>query len=63
VWAQRDVRLPAAGVHRFHHPRVGAVELGSKAAELRADPGLTLLLATAEPGSPGDAALRRLAGA
>jgi hypothetical protein len=60
VWSQHDVRLPAAGLHRFHHPRVGRLDLVFEAAELRADPGLTLLLATAEPGSPTEAALHRL---
>jgi transcriptional regulator with XRE-family HTH domain len=61
VWAQHDVRLPAAGRHRFHHPRVGLLDLVFEAAALRADPGLTLLLATADPGSPTDTALHRLA--
>src|SRR3954463_4184368 len=60
VWAQHDVRLPAIGTHRFHHPRVGTLELVFVSAARRADPGLTLLLATAEPGSPSEAALRRL---
>ena len=61
VWSQHDVRLPAAGLHRFHHPLVGELDLVFEAAELRADPGLTLLLATADAGSPTEAALRRLA--
>jgi transcriptional regulator with XRE-family HTH domain len=61
IWSQHDVRLPAAGLHRFHHPLVGDLELVFEAAALRADPGLTLLLATAEQGSPTEAALRRLA--
>jgi transcriptional regulator with XRE-family HTH domain len=60
VWAQHDVRLPAAGRHRFNHPSVGLLELVFEAAELRADPGLTLLLATADPGSTSEAALHRL---
>src|SRR4051794_35165018 len=60
VWSQHDVRLPAAGLHRFHHPLVGMLDLVFEAAELRADPGLTLLLATADEGSPTEAALRRL---
>ncbi len=60
VWARHDVRLPATGLHRFHHPRAGRLELVFEAAALRADPGLTLLLATAEPGSPTEAALREL---
>jgi hypothetical protein len=61
VWAQHDVRLPAAGRHRFHHPVVGDLDLVFEAAALRADPGLTLLLATADQGSPTQAALHRLA--
>src|SRR5215218_6688149 len=61
IWSQHDVRLPAAGLHRFHHPLVGELDLAFEAAALRADPGLTLLLATAEQGSPTEAALRRLA--
>ena len=60
IWSQHDVRLPAAGLHRFHHPLVGLLDLDFEAAELRADPGLTLLLATADDGSPTEAALRRL---
>ena len=60
TWAQHDVRLPAAGRHRFHHPDVGPIELVFEAAALRADPGLTLLLATAEPGSETERALERL---
>jgi transcriptional regulator with XRE-family HTH domain len=61
VWAQHDVRLPAAGLHRFHHPLLGDLDLVFEAAELRADPGLTLLLATARQGSPTETALHRLA--
>ncbi len=60
VWSHHDVRLPASGLHRFHHRAVGDLDLVFEAAELRADPGLTLLLATAEEGSPTEAALHRL---
>src|SRR3954452_1088571 len=60
VWGQHDVRLPAAGRHLFHHPLVGDLDLVFEAAALRADPVLTLLLATATPGSPTEAALHRL---
>src|SRR5436853_5056202 len=52
IWSQHDVRLPAAGLHRFHHPLVGVLDLVFEAAGLRADPGLTLLLATADRASP-----------
>src|SRR3954466_4845394 len=61
IWSQHDVRLPAAGLHRFHHPLVGELDLGFEAAELLADPGLTLLLATADQTSSTDTALRQLA--
>src|SRR3954471_7691904 len=61
IWSQHDVRLPAAGLHRFHHPLVGDLDLVFEAAALRADPGLTLLLATADEGSPTESALRQLA--
>ena len=60
VWAQQDVRLPATGRHRFRHPSAGPLDLVFEAAALRADPGLTLLLATADPDSPTETALHRL---
>ena len=63
VWSKHDVRLPATGTHRFHHRRVGVLELVVVSAVLRADPALTLLLATAEPGSASETALRQLAAA
>jgi transcriptional regulator with XRE-family HTH domain len=61
IWAQHDVRLPAAGRHRFRHPLVGDLDLVFEAAALRADPGLTLLLATPDDDSPTESALLRLA--
>ena len=61
IWEEHNVRLPAAGVHRFHHPDVGTLDLVFESAALRADPELTLLLATPVPGSPTGAALDRLA--
>lgn len=61
VWAQHDVRLPAAGRHRLQHPAVGPLELVFELATLRADPGLTLLLAPPDAGSPTAAGLDRLA--
>ena len=60
AWARQDVRLPAAGPHRFIHPDVGVFDLVFEAASLRADPGLTLLLATADPRSATESALQRL---
>jgi transcription regulator MmyB-like protein len=49
--------------HRFHHPLVGDLDLIFEAAALRADPGLTLLPATADQGSPTETALHRLSAA
>src|SRR5947208_2612969 len=60
AWSQHDVRLPASGLHRFRHRAVGDLDLVFEAAALRADPGMTLLLATAEEGSPTEQALHRL---
>jgi transcriptional regulator with XRE-family HTH domain len=60
VWDEHDVRLPAAGLHRFHHPDVGTLDLTFESAALRADPGLTLLLATADVASQTAGALERL---
>ncbi len=60
-WARHDVRLPASGRHLFFHPEVGPLDLTFEAASLRADPDLTLLLATAQPNSATDAALAQLA--
>src|SRR3954447_4821801 len=60
VWAEHDVRLPAAGRHHFNHPSAGRLDLVFEAAALRADPGLTLLLATGDPGSPTETALVEL---
>src|SRR5205085_1532093 len=60
AWSKHDVRLPATGAHRFHHRRVGVLELVVVSAVLRADPALTLLLATAETGSRSETALRQL---
>ncbi len=50
-WAAHDVRLHHTGTKRFHHPVVGDLTVGFNATELPADPGLTLTVYTAEPGS------------
>ncbi|HUJ64011.1 MAG TPA: hypothetical protein VLX59_00625, partial [Acidimicrobiales bacterium] len=44
-----------------HHPAVGALDLTYEAMELSADPGLTLLVYTAEPGSATQDSLSLLA--
>jgi transcriptional regulator with XRE-family HTH domain len=60
-WAAHDVRLHHTGVKHFMHPEVGALELRFEAMPLPADPGLTLTVYTADPGTPTHDALRLLA--
>ncbi len=51
-WAAHDVRLHRTGHKVIHHPVVGRLELAYETLTLPADPGLTMLVYTAEPGSP-----------
>jgi len=60
-WARHDVRHHHTGVKRFRHPVVGNLTVGFNATELPADPGLTLTVYTAEPGSPSAEKLGLLA--
>jgi PAS domain-containing protein len=60
-WARHDVRFHRSGTKRFHHPLVGDVTLAFEALELPADPGLTIVTYSADPGSPSEAALGELA--
>lgn len=60
-WGTHDVRRHATGTKNFIHPVVGNLDLLFEGAELMAEPGLSLLLYTAEPGSPTADALRLLA--
>jgi hypothetical protein len=41
----------------MHHPLVGEIQLSFEAMELVADPGLTMWVYTAEPGSRSEEAL------
>jgi len=60
-WAAHNVRLHRTGVKHLHHPAVGGLSLMYEAMELTADPGLTLITYTAEPGSTSQDALNLLA--
>jgi transcriptional regulator with XRE-family HTH domain len=60
-WASHNVRFHRTGIKRIHHPVVGDVELTYEAAEFPADPGLTMFVYTAEPGSASEDALKLLA--
>ena len=61
LWASHDVRFHRSGVKTFHHPVVGRLDVAFEAFDLPADPGLTMLVYSAEPGSASDDALKLLA--
>jgi transcriptional regulator with XRE-family HTH domain len=60
-WAAHDVRLHRTGRKHFHHPVVGELHLSYEVMELPADPGLSLIVFSAEAGSPDDDAVKLLA--
>jgi transcriptional regulator with XRE-family HTH domain len=62
-WAAHDVRIHHNGVKRFHHPVVGALDLGYYTLDLPSEDhrGLHLTIYTAEPGTPSEDALKLLA--
>ncbi|HUK45532.1 MAG TPA: helix-turn-helix transcriptional regulator [Gaiellaceae bacterium] len=61
LWATHNVHRHDAGTKRFHHPIVGELTVNFEAMELVADPGLTMFVYTAEPGSKSEQALNLLA--
>jgi transcriptional regulator with XRE-family HTH domain len=61
LWAAHNVHTHDTGTKRFHHPIVGELTVGFEAMELVADPGLTMFVYTAEPGSRSAQALDLLA--
>lgn len=60
-WAAHDVHIHRTGAKQLHHPAVGDLDLTYEAMELAADPGLTLLVYTAEPDTRSADALTLLA--
>ncbi|MFE0631656.1 helix-turn-helix transcriptional regulator [Streptomyces sp. NPDC058864] len=60
-WGAHDVRRHGTGTKRFHHPAVGDLTLAYEALDLAAEPGFTMTIYTAEPGSPSEEGLRLLA--
>ena len=60
-WAAHDVRLHGTGVKKLHHPIVGDLDLTYEGMELLADPGLMMLVYTAEPGTGSEDGLKLLA--
>jgi transcriptional regulator with XRE-family HTH domain len=61
LWAAHNVRRHDTGVKSVHHPLVGEVTFTYNSMELLADPGLTMFIYTAEPGSSSEQALSLLA--
>ncbi|WP_435279075.1 helix-turn-helix transcriptional regulator [Streptomyces sp. 1222.5] len=60
-WGAHNVRRHGTGTKRFRHPAVGDLTLAYESLDLAAEPGLTLTIYTAEPGSPSEEGLRLLA--
>ena len=61
LWADHNVRTHGTGTKRFRHPVVGELTLAYEELAITAEPGLVLLIYTAEPGSPSAERLRLLA--
>jgi transcriptional regulator with XRE-family HTH domain len=60
LWGTHDVRILGAGNKRFHHPEVGELVLAYEELAITAEPGLMLVIYTAEPGSASAERLRLL---
>ena len=60
-WAAHNVRHHGSGAKNYHHRLVGDLTLAYESLEMAAEPGLTLTIYSAEPGSPSQERLRLLA--
>jgi hypothetical protein len=61
LWGAHDVHVFAEGTKRFHHPAVGEMELVHESLDLSGDPGLSITVYSAAPGTPAADALKLLA--
>lgn len=61
LWGAHDVRTHGAGTKRFNHPLVGEMTFAYEELSLTAEPGLVMIVYTAEPGSPSAERLELLA--
>ena len=60
-WAAQNLRFHRSGFKAIHHPIVGDLHLTFEVMDLPADPGLSLVVYSAEPGSGSQDALKLLA--
>ncbi len=61
LWSAHDVQHHRTGCKGLHHPVAGDLDLTYEAFELPSEPGLTMLVYTAEPDTPTAQALAFLA--
>ncbi|MEV0195263.1 helix-turn-helix transcriptional regulator [Nonomuraea sp. NPDC050691] len=61
LWAEHEVKDKGHGRYLYRHPVVGELELAYETLRLPDEPGLALVVHTADEGSPSHAALRLLA--
>jgi transcriptional regulator with XRE-family HTH domain len=60
LWSRHPVANCVSGTKHFRHPEVGDLSLDFEALLLADEPGERILMYTAKPGSPSEAALRLL---
>lgn len=61
LWGEHNVRHHGTGFKTFNHPIVGEMTLAFEGLEMAAEPGLTLTIYTAEPGSSSAERMQLLA--
>lgn len=62
LWERRDVAQVGHGTHELRHPELGVIALTFQRLPLIGTDGQSMFLYYAQPGTPGEAAMRRLAG-
>ncbi len=61
LWGSHNVRHHGAGTKTFNHPVVGEMTLAYEGMSMEAEPGLTLTVYVAEPGSAAAERMQLLA--